>query len=57
MFVAQWVDFQQVKVECKHTGGLLQLILIPEWKWKIISMDMITGLSRKSRESWLWLIG
>ena len=28
-FVARCLDCQQVKVECKHLGGLLQSILIP----------------------------
>jgi len=31
-----------MKLECKHLGGLLQLIVIPEWKWEFISMDFIT---------------
>jgi len=38
-----------VKEECKHLGGLLQPILIPEWKWEVISMDLITSLMRTSR--------
>lgn len=28
-FVSKCMDFQQVKEKCKHTGGLLQAILIP----------------------------
>ena len=39
-----------VKVECKHPSGLLPPILISEWKWEVISMDFITGLSRKSNQ-------
>lgn len=39
-----------MKAECKHPGGLLQPILIPEWKWEFISMDFITGLPRTSRQ-------
>ena len=39
-----------MKVECKNPGGFLQPILIPMWKWEVISMDFITGLSRTSRQ-------
>lgn len=35
-----------MKVECKHTGGLLQPIMIMEWKLEFISMDFIIGLSK-----------
>ena len=49
-FVARCLDCQQVKEECKHPGGLLQLISIPKWKWEVISMDFITGLLRTSRQ-------
>jgi len=38
-----------MKVECKHPSGLLELILIPEWKREVISMDFIIGLPRTSR--------
>ena len=37
-----------MKAECKHPGELLHLIMIPEWKWKVISMDFITILLRTS---------
>ena len=49
-FVARCLDCQQVKVECKHPSGLLQLIMILEWKWEVISMDFITSLSRTYRK-------
>jgi len=48
-FAAICLDCQQVKVECKHPSGLLQPILIPEWKWEFISIDFITGLPSTSR--------
>eukprot|EP00253_Pinus_taeda_P005955 PITA_05955 len=44
------LDFQQVKVECKHLGGLLHPIAILEWKWEAISMDFITGFLRTYRQ-------
>lgn len=45
-FVARCFDCKGVKFECKHPGGLLQLIAIPEWKWEVISKDFSTGLSK-----------
>ena len=43
-------DFQRVKEECKHPGGLLQLIEIPRWKWEVISIDFIIGLPKIVRQ-------
>lgn len=43
-FVDRCLDYQSVKEECKHPNGLLQLIMIAEWKWEGISMDFIKGL-------------
>lgn len=37
-----------MKEKCKHSGGLLQSI--PEWKWKVISIDFITSILRTSRQ-------
>lgn len=49
-FVARCLDCQQLKAECKHPSGLLQPILIPEWKWEVISMYFIIGFLRTSRQ-------
>ena len=49
-FVAKCFDYPRVKAECKNPGGLLQLIMIPKWKWEVISMDFITGLTRTMRQ-------
>ena len=32
-----------MKHEHQHPVGLLQPLLIPEWKWEVISLDFITG--------------
>lgn len=45
-FVAKYMEYWQGKVECKHPTCLLQPIQIPKWKWEVISMDLIVGLSR-----------
>ena len=41
---------QQVNVEHQHPASLLQPLLIPEWKWEVISMDFITGLPMTWRQ-------
>lgn len=46
-FVARCLDCKQVKEECIHPGGLLQPIVITEWKWEFISRDFITGLPKR----------
>jgi hypothetical protein len=40
---------QKVKVEHQRPTGLLYPLKIPEWKWKEIGMEFITGLSRTSK--------
>ena len=37
---------QRVKAEHQKPTGLLQPLLIPEWKWDNLGMDFITGLPR-----------
>jgi len=49
-FVVRCFDYQRVKVKCKHPGGLVKPIAIPEWKWEVISMDFITCLLKIVRE-------
>ena len=48
--MARCLDCRQVKAECKNLGRLLQPILIPKWKWEVISMAFITGLQRTVRQ-------
>ena len=43
-FVAKCPNCQQVKVEHLKSGGLLQKIQIPTWKWEDINMDFVVGL-------------
>ena len=43
-YISRCMKCQQVKVEHQHPAGLLQPLLVPEWKLEVISMDFITGL-------------
>ena len=49
-YISRCMKFQQVKVEHQHPGGLLQPFPVPEWKWEVISMDFITGLTMTWRQ-------
>ncbi|KAH0692437.1 hypothetical protein KY285_019534 [Solanum tuberosum] len=56
-FVAKCPNCQQVKVEHQKPGGMTQEIDIPTWKWEVINMDFITGLSRTRRHhDSIWVI-
>ncbi|KAG8499244.1 hypothetical protein CXB51_005775 [Gossypium anomalum] len=43
-FVTNCFICQQVKAEHQVPSGLLQLVIVPEWKWDRITMDFVTGL-------------
>lgn len=40
-FMPRCVLCQQVKIEHKRLGGILQPLEIPEWKWESIFIDFI----------------
>jgi len=49
--------FQQVKVEHQKPIGPLQPLLIPEWKWDMITMYFVSGLPRgEKRNDVIWVI-
>ncbi|KAA3484590.1 Gag protease polyprotein [Gossypium australe] len=48
-FVLKCLVCQQVKAEHQVPSGLLQLIMIPEWKWERIKMDFVSGLTKSAR--------
>ncbi|XP_020698065.1 uncharacterized protein LOC110110783 [Dendrobium catenatum] len=56
-FVLKYNACQLVKVEHQLSGGLLQLLPIPEWKWEVITMDFAMGFPR-SRQGYdaIWVI-
>jgi hypothetical protein len=56
-FVSRCLTCQRVKGEHQKPPGLLQPLLIPEWKWERITMDFVSGLPR-SQEGYdsVWVI-
>ncbi|XP_019244457.1 PREDICTED: uncharacterized protein LOC109224324 [Nicotiana attenuata] len=56
-YVAYCPNCQQVKIDHKKAGGLLQNIEIPTWKWDTINMKFITGLLNSHRKfDSIWVI-
>jgi hypothetical protein len=43
-YVSTYLNCQKVKAEHKKVVGLLQPLLVPEWKWEEVTMDFVTGL-------------
>jgi len=50
-YLSKCLEFQQYKVEQKNPTRMFWPLPIPEWKWKIISMDFITGLPKSSKQN------
>ena len=48
-YLSKCIECQQVKIEYGHPAGLLQPMLIPQWKWEIISLYFITGLPKTQK--------
>ncbi|WMV30692.1 hypothetical protein MTR67_024077 [Solanum verrucosum] len=42
-FVANCLNYQQVKYEHQRAGGTTQMRTIPEWKWEHNTVDFVTG--------------
>ena len=56
-YVEHYLICQQVKAAHQRPSGLLQPLMVPEWKWKYIGMDFILGLpSTKKGANSIWLI-
>ncbi|KAA3461825.1 DNA/RNA polymerases superfamily protein [Gossypium australe] len=56
-FISKCIICQQVKVKHQVLSGLLQPILIPEWKWDRVTMDFVSGLPLTSRKKdAIWVI-
>ncbi|KAG8472896.1 hypothetical protein CXB51_034783 [Gossypium anomalum] len=56
-YVSKCLICQQVKAEHQVPSGLLQPILILEWKWDRITMDFVSGLPvTQSKKDSIWVI-
>lgn len=49
-FADKYPSCQQVKVEHQRSGGMVQNIKHPVWKWNLINKDFITNLRRSHRQ-------
>ena len=43
-YIFRCLTYQQVKAEHQRPTGLLQPLLILEWKWEHVTMDFVVGL-------------
>ncbi|CAL8168609.1 unnamed protein product [Prunus armeniaca] len=56
-YVSRCLICQQVKAERHKPSGLMQPLLIPEWKWECITMDFFFKLPRTSKgHDGIWVI-
>ncbi|KAA3466872.1 integrase [Gossypium australe] len=56
-FVSKCLICQQVKAENQVPLRLLNLVLIPQWKWEPITMDFVPGLLLSSRKKdVIWVV-
>ncbi|KAA3483950.1 DNA/RNA polymerases superfamily protein [Gossypium australe] len=55
--MSKFLVYQQVKAKHQVPSGLLQRILIPEWKWDRVTMDFVSGLPLTPRKKdAIWVI-
>ena len=50
-YLSKCLESQKVKVKHQHPVGLLQAIVVHEWKWEVISLDFIIGLLRTKKKN------
>jgi hypothetical protein len=56
-YVSECDTCRKVKADYMKPGGLLQPLIIREWKWEDISMDFIVGLPMTARKfDLIWVI-
>ncbi|KAK5811485.1 hypothetical protein PVK06_026822 [Gossypium arboreum] len=56
-FVSKCLICQQVKAKHQVPTGLLQPIMIPEWKWVRVTMDFVSGLPvSASKKDVIWVV-
>jgi hypothetical protein len=50
LYVLECGTCRKIKADYMKTGGLLQPLSIPDWKWDDINMDFIVGLPLTARK-------
>ena len=56
-FVVKCPNSRQVKAKHQKSGGLLQEIQVPTWKWEDINMDFMVGLPRtQNQHDSIWVV-
>jgi hypothetical protein len=50
LYVLECGTYRKIKADYMKTGGLLQPLSIPDWKWDDINMDFIVGLPLTARK-------
>ncbi|KAA3478057.1 DNA/RNA polymerases superfamily protein [Gossypium australe] len=56
-FISRCLICQQVKAEHQVPSGVLQPIMVPEWKWDRITMDFVTGLPLTPKKKYVvWVV-
>jgi hypothetical protein len=45
-YITRCMECQKVKADHRHPTWFLQPLPIPEWKWEVVTMDLITGFPR-----------
>ncbi|KAA3488283.1 DNA/RNA polymerases superfamily protein [Gossypium australe] len=56
-FVAKCLICQQVNAEHQVPSGLLQLVMVLEWKWDRVTMDFVTGLPMTlKKKDTVWVV-
>ena len=49
-FITKCLECQKVKVKHRHPTGMLQPLLILEWKWEVVTIEFITKLPSKVKK-------
>ena len=50
-YIARCIECQQVKVDHQHLTGILQPLIIPNWKWEVICLDFIIRLLKNQKQN------
>jgi hypothetical protein len=49
-FISMCLECKKFKADHRHLSHFLQPFPIPEWKWKVVTMDFITKLPRTAKQ-------